>query len=327
MNACKKDPSLAPPPPIQLEALVPSYFPSPYYKSDKNKLSQEGIKLGRKLFYDPMLSSTNTMSCGSCHKQEFAFSDAGNPTSPGEEGQSGERNSPPIFNMAWSTSFMWDGGITNLEIMPFAPITAPHEMNQDMKSLLLELKNDLSYQRAFKTAFGPSGITEVNFYYALAQFMSSMISTNAKYDQVKQGQTSFTIDESAGYQLFQQHCNQCHTEPLFTNQGFENNGLELVSKDAGRGRVTRDAKDNGKYKVPSLRNTMLTAPYMHDGRIASIEKVLAHYSDQIKPHPNLNPILQGGFQLSKREQKDIISFLETLTDYAFITNPNLAEPK
>lgn len=327
LASCKKDPTLAPKTPtIRLESLVPYYFPAAHYQSNKNQLQEKRIALGRKLFYDPILSSSNTMSCGSCHKQAFAFSDAGNVTSPGEVGQPGQRNSPPIFNKAWNTSFMWDGGINNLEVVPFAPITAPHEMNQDVKLLLQELKENAQYSNEFVEAFGEAGITETNFYYSLAQFMSIMISVDSKYDHVKQGSATFSIEESKGYALFKSHCNTCHTEPMFTSYNFENTGLYLQYQDKGRGRVTSNTTDDGKFKVPSLRNIEITQPYMHDGSKQSLQEVLNHYSQGVLSHPNLSPELTGGLPINADDQKALIAFLKTLTDQTFITNPDLANP-
>lgn len=327
-SSCKKDPSLAPEvTTITLESLVPFYFPAANYYNAKNEIRKEGVHLGRKLFYDPILSGSNTISCASCHKQAFAFSDVGQATSMGENGFHGNRNSPAMFNLAWQPTYMWDGGITNIEIMPFAPITDGKEMNQDMKALVLELNNDSNYVQDFKNVFGEQGITETNFYYALAQFMSVMVSANAKYDKVQQGKELFTEQESEGYSLFKSNCNSCHTEPLFTNHGFENNGLELMSSDSGRGRVTALPGDMAKFKVPSLRNIELTYPYMHDGRINTLEKVIEHYSNDIVAHSNLSAKLPaGGLQLSTTEQNSIIAFLKTLTDYEFINNPELAAP-
>ncbi len=327
-SSCQKDPAHVPASDdiIATADLAPNYFPPAFYSNPKNPLSKKGIALGRKLFYDPILSGSNNLSCASCHLQSNAFSHPGQATSPGEAGIRGNRNAPALFNVAWNPTYMWDGGITHLEIMPFAPISSPIEMNQDMKALLNELRNEPAYVADFKDVFGPSGITEVHFFYALSQFLTYMVSANSKYDAVRQGQRQYTASEARGYSLFIQHCNQCHTEPLFTNHAYENNGLELVSADSGRGRVTALPQDMAKFKIPSLRNIALTYPYMHDGRLQTLQDVLRHYSSGIVAHPNLHPSLQGGIPLSPSEENDIIDFLNTLTDQTFISNPALSRP-
>lgn len=324
--SCHKDP-IGPSPGDGVFAFsFPDYFPPVHYSSDKNIPTYQRIDLGRQLFYDPILSSDSTISCASCHLSTAAFSDPGKALSLGVNQASGKRNAPPMFNLMWSTSFMWDGGINHLEIMPFAPINQVAEMNQDIKVLMNKLNRHPRYRNLFREAFGSDSITTTPFFYALAQFMSSLISAGSQYDRMRQGLVQFNEAETEGYSLFKQHCNGCHTEPLFTSNQFENNGLDVNFTDSGRYRITTKPEDIGRFKVPSLRNVMVTYPYMYDGRFETIEQVMDHYRQGIKLSPTLHPDLQQGLGISKYDSYQLIQFLKTLTDSSFLTNPAHGNP-
>lgn len=303
----------------------PDHFPTPVYAFDKNQLTQEGFELGRKLFYDPILSRDSSISCASCHNQSAGFSDPGKAFSTGVNGKSGKRNSPALANLAWYPSFMADGGINHIEVMPIAPITDSLEMNESLANLLEKLNSDENYQKLFNKAFGISEITDQKLLYALAQFMGMMISADSKYDNYLKGETKFTDSELRGYKLFQQNCASCHSGPLLTNFSFKNNGLDLNAEDPGRERVTLNAQDHGKFRVPNLRNVELTYPYMHDGRFATLSEVIDHYTDGIQPTASLADELQTPIVLTKSEKEDLLKFLTTLTDYNYITNPMFAQ--
>lgn len=304
----------------------PAYFPAPAYKFENNSINKATFELGRKLFYDPILSSNNTISCGSCHIQSSAFTQHGHSVSHGIFDQLGKRNSPAIMNLAWSNSFMWDGGVLDLDLQPIAPITNPVEQGDTMANVLVKLRNSVSYPSLFKKAFGNEEITTSKFLKSLSQFMLMCVSNNAKYDSIKRGETVFTQDEQLGYTIFTQKCNSCHKEPLFTDNSFRNNGLSIsAANDEGRFLVTLLASDKYKFKVPSLRNLDYTAPYMHDGRLLNIDGVLDHYTLQVQQTPNLDAQLQNGISLSVEEKTKLKLFLKTLNDKYFIANKLLSE--
>lgn len=305
---------------------VPSHFPPPHYDMSNNPVTKAGFELGRKIFFDGRMSSDGTVSCGSCHDPAHAFGDHNMPVSAGVDGRLGDRNSPSIANMAWNSSFMWDGGINHIEVQPVAAITNPVEMNETMTNVLNKMRNDATYRRMYLDAFGSEEITDKRMLLALAQFMSMLVSADSKYDRVKLGKETFTEAENRGYQLFQANCASCHAEPLFTDFSFRNNGLDLNYTDAGRFLITQKEDDRAKFKVPSLRNVTMTYPYMHNGSIRSLRNVLDHYSDGIQPHKNLDPLLKGGIKLSEQDKRDIIVFLNTLSDNTFIADPLLADP-
>lgn len=304
----------------------PSYFPKPTYNLDNNPISKAKFELGRKLFYDPILSSNNTISCGSCHIQTSAFTHHGHTVSHGIFDRLGTRNSPPIMNLAWASSYMWDGGIVDLDLQPIAPITNHVEMDDSLPNVLTKLRNHSQYPILFKNAFGSSDITGVNFLKALSQFMVMCVSNNSKYDSVKLNKATFTTTEMQGYQLFQQKCGSCHKEPLFTDYSFRNNGLSIsYQNDEGRFLVTGNEADKYKFKVPSLRNLSYTAPYMHDGRLLSLDAVLDHYATSVQATQNLDPLLQNGISLSANDRTNLIAFLKTLDDKSFLLDKRFSE--
>jgi cytochrome c peroxidase len=233
--------------------------------------------------------------------------------------------------MAWYKTFMWDGGIFDLDLQPIAPITNPVEMDETIPNVLKKLNADKAYPALFQKAFGSSVITTDLLMKALSQFMVMLVSADSKYDKVmrKEG-IVFTAAEQSGYTVFKEKCATCHQEPLFTDQSFRNNGLSVSpANDEGRFDITLNPADRYKFKVPSLRNIMLTAPYMHDGRILNIDGVLDHYARGVQATPNLDPLLQQpgqtGIQLSAQERTNLKVFLSTLTDSSFIKDPRFSE--
>ncbi len=178
--------------PDQKNALFeqPAHFPQPNYDFSRNPVTEAGFELGRKLFYDPILSRDSSISCASCHRQEFAFADAGKTISPGIVGRLGSRNSPALFNLAWSTSFMWDGGVNHLEVFPLAPITEPAEMDETLVRVMEKLRIHPTYPALFQAAFGPGELTDQRFLFALAQFQLALVSGDSPYDRFIQGKAS-----------------------------------------------------------------------------------------------------------------------------------------
>jgi cytochrome c peroxidase len=312
-----------------IDFLVPPNWPTPAYNFDKNPLTKEKIELGRHLFYETLLSKDTSISCSSCHSQYTAFTHVDHDLSHGIDDRIGTRNSPSLMNLAWSTSFMWDGGVNHLDMQALAPITHEDEMGDDLVNVIQKLQASSKYPILFAKAFGDSVITGEHLLKAIAQFELILVSANAKYDQVMRKETTFSPQEENGYALFQQHCNSCHQEPLFTNHQFANNGLEIDTtlNDEGRMGITKDTKDAQLFKVPTLRNVEFSYPYMHDGRFEQLSEVLKHYVEGIHKSATLSPQLKGGLPLKHEEQIDLIAFLLTLTDKEFLFNPKFSFPR
>ncbi len=308
---------------------APSYFNAPYYKVEVSQLTRAKVELGRKLFYDPILSKNNTISCASCHNSYHAFAHTDHALSHGIYDSIGTRNAPALFNLAWSKELMWDGASFHLDAQALAPIENKIEMDEKLNHVLQKLQANPSYVSAFQTAYGKGPITGEKFLNALQSFQLTLVSANSKYDSVKLEKANFNAQEQSGYQLFTMHCNRCHTEPLFTNHQFADNGLavNLELNDVGRYRITRKSSDSLKFKVPSLRNLSYTYPYMHDGRFNSLQSVLKHYTKEIVQHPNLDEGLRAGIPLSDKERTDIIAFLLTLNDRSFVFDKQFSQPK
>ena len=309
---------------------VPPNFPPPVYNTAMNKVTQAGFKLGKKLFYDPVLSADNTISCASCHIPSSAFTQHGHDVSHGINDLLGSRNSPPIMNLAWFSAYMWDGGIPDLDLQPIAPITSHVEMGETMENVQRKLQNNTAYKTLFTKAFGSEEVTNIKVLKALSQFMIMCISSNAKYDSVMRREKTFTATEQEGYLIFQSKCTNCHTEPLFFDNTYRNNGLKpSLQNDIGRELITLLPEDRYKFKVPSLRNLSYTAPYMHDGRFLNLDAVLEHYSSGVHMSPTLDPVLNKGntigIQLNTDEKQKLTAFLLTLNDKEFVTNKTIGE--
>jgi cytochrome c peroxidase len=318
------------PPLTYLKLFIPKGWPKPAVDVfANNPLTEQGFQLGRTLFYDGRLSKDGSISCGTCHQQFAAFANFDHDFSHGFNNSFTARNAPAIVNVAWMPSLHWDGAINHLEMQPLAPITAPNEMAESLGNVLNKISADTAYKRLFKTAFGDTAINSQHMLKAIAQFVGSIQSYNTRYDKMKRGEGLFTISEQYGYNVFKAKCNACHTEPLFTNNTFANNGLSVNSalKDVGRMKLTGNATDSLKFKVPSLRNVQLTAPYMHDGRMYTLSQVIAHYTSKIDTaQPTLHSLLQHRLAITNQEKVDLISFLYTLTDEDLTHNKRYAPP-
>lgn len=310
---------------------IPSNFPALVYDTASNPVTKEGFELGRKLFYDPLLSRNNTISCGSCHIQGSAFTHHGHDVSHGIDDKLGTRNSPPVMNLAWSRFFFWDGGVFNLDLQPIAPIENPVEMDEHIPVVLTKLKENSTYRKMFKAAFGSEEITSAALFKALSQFMLQCISANSRYDRyVRNEGVQLTNEELEGRTIFQQKCASCHSTDLFTDNDFHNNGLvPSMVNDKGRFLITLNESDLYKFKTPSLRNIAKTAPYMHDGRFYTLMAVLDHYSNGITDSPTLDSRLKTngvpGIVLTADEKTKLVAFMNTLTDDEFIRDPKLSE--
>ena len=314
------------PTPLYLE--VPKGWPKPNYDFSKNPLTEEGFQLGRNLFYDTILSRDNTISCASCHLQATGFTHVDHELSHGIDGEIGTRNSMTLMNLAWSKSFMWDGGVNHLDVQPLNPITSPIEMDETLSNVVAKLQKTDKYQALFLAAFGDTKITGQRVLKALSQFELQLISSNSKYDKVMRKEENFSDQEQNGYKLFKTNCASCHNEPLFTSDKFERNGIALDTtlNDIGRQRITGNTKDYLLFKVPTLRNIQFTYPYMHDGRFKKLTDVIKHYNS-LENNKNLPKQLQKPMHLSDNERVDLITFLHTLTDKNFLFNQRFSYPK
>jgi cytochrome c peroxidase len=312
---------------------------------DDNPMTVEGIALGRKLFYESQLSGDNTQSCGDCHAPSSAFSDP-NQYSTGIDGIQGNRNSMALINLGWQNFFFWDGRAATLEDQILDPITNPIEMHETWPNAVSKLDASAEYRNMFYRAFGQRGIDSLKVTKAIAQFLRTMISGKSKYDVMYKNEYNYTLsqeeqaiyqtvtpDELAGYDLFKSlngaDCFHCHNGPLMQVQKFSNNGLDATFIDKGRGAITGNPNDDGKFKVPTLRNIEFTAPYMHDGRFSTLDEVIGHYSSGIQMSPTIDPLIefagQGGVQLDAFEIDLLKKFLLTLSDQSFINNPDFQE--
>lgn len=308
---------------------TPKNWPKPVYNFKNNTPTHEKILLGRALFYDPILSANNTISCATCHSQYTAFAHVDHDLSHGINDRIGTRNAPALMNLAWQKSFMWDGAINHLDMQSLAPISNPLEMDETLANLVIKLQNKQLYRQLFFAAFNDSLITGQTVLKALSSFMVTLVSSNSRYDSMMRKEITYTAQENKGYKLFKTHCNTCHTEPLFTNHNFENNGLkpDPFLNDIGRVKISLNKSDSFKFKVPTLRNIEFSYPYMHDGRFKKISDVLKHYSNGIVQSPTLSPLLSKPVPLSNNDRADLTAFLLTLTDRHFLFNTYYSYPK
>ena len=319
------------PTPYNLE--IPSNFP-PLEISKDNPITEEGVLLGRHLFWDTRLSGDNSISCANCHTPQNAFSD-NNQYSIGINGDIGTRNSMVLQNLAWANDFFWDGRVLTLEEQILIPIMDSTEMDETWSNVMKKLKYDSKYNKMFYEAFGVKNPDSTHAAKAIAQFLLTMISSNSKYDKVLRNETVFTPEENAGFASFNSFtggdCFHCHGGIMGTDFSYKNNGLDEFPIDSARGKVTGDFTDNFKFKVPSIRNIEYSAPYMHDGRFNSLDEIINFYSIGVHPNsPNIDPLMefssQGGVQLDPQERQELKAFLLTLSDPDFINNPEFSNP-
>jgi cytochrome c peroxidase len=316
---------------IPLPSFVGDYFDK-MPRDDENPLTVEGIALGRRLFYEKKLSADNTLSCGSCHKQEHAFAD-NRQFSLGVHDSLGIINTMPLFNLGWARALFWDGRSPTLREQVTEPIINRLEMAGTWGDVLDKLNQDKDYPRLFRRVFGTDKITPAHVMKALAQFEMTMVSFNTRFDKYYfDGQAdALNPQEERGLDIFFGfgNCNHCHSDVLLTDNFFRNNGLDL-NPQPGLYNTTGKEADRGRMKVPSLRNVALTAPYMHDGRFKTLDQVIDFYStgvQQKSPNIDEHMITFGkGLQLSEAQKADLVAFLHTLTDSSFIRNPAFSNP-
>lgn len=351
--SCRKDPKILEYSPTPISVQLPAGV-NPFVSPSDNPLTAEGVKLGRMLFYDPILSGNNGMSCASCHSQKFGFTDQGHQFSMGIDSIFGDRNSMPIFNLGWERAMFWDGGSHNLETQVLGPLSSPFEMHETMANAVKELKADPKYPNLFFAAFGSDSITSSMLMKAIAQFERTVVSFNSYFDRTYPADKQFPDPKSRGiialnpkntiergYRIFSKenlpnsgHCWHCHgADPrtnFFTDFEYHFNGLSFNGLDSGRQRITRLERDKGFFKTPTLRNLAFTAPYMHDGRFKTLDEVIEHY-DHGAMLWNTNDGL-ANFDLAKpmnfsfQDKADLKAFLLSLSDSSLLTNNTLSNP-
>lgn len=351
LGSCKKevvDPQPVPPGPndgpTAYDWVDPLFFQEMIIPVD-NPLTVEGIELGRMLFYDKRLSGDNTQSCASCHFQDAAFADT-NQFSTGIDGSVGTRQGMTLINLGYQFNYFWDARSATLEEQIIEPVINPIEMNTTWEEVMFKITGDEEYMDLFNVIYSTSVIDSIHVAKVMAQFLRIVVSSNSKYDKVLSGAAQFTPSEQRGWELFQAEggdpedgqggewgadCFHCH--PLagvqISDYQLHNNGLDSVFTDLGRGEVTGDPNDYGRFKTPSLRNIEVSAPYMHDGRFETIEEVIDHYNSGGHPSATVDPFMkftQGGLQLSDQDKEDLIAFLKTLTDTQFLTEEAFSDP-
>lgn len=323
---------------------IPPNFPPMTIPAD-NPMTEEGVRLGRFLFYEERLSGNNAMSCASCHAPQFAFTDHGTRFSVGIDGIAGTRNSMAMQNLGWEQRFFWDGRAMSLEEQILEPVENPIEMHETWPNAIAKLQSDPGYVALFQDAFGASA-DKFKAAKAMAQFLRTMISGNSRFDQFQRGEIQPTPEEALGIQLTQQEggfppevpggqggadCFHCHPHggARFTDGIMRNNGLDAEFTDLGLGGVTGLPEDMGVFKVPTLRNVALTAPYMHDGRFNTLEEVIEHYNSGGHPSPTISVFMKyttGGLQLTPEKKAQLLAFLNMLTDMEFVNNPAFQDP-
>ena len=334
--SCKKGTVEELPKPTPVTVTVPDWVNTSIIGNmpipEDNPLTVQGIALGRELFYEKQLSGDNTMACASCHLQENNFSDP-NQFSEGITGAFGDRQAMAVVNLAWDDKMFWDGRAISLEDQAFGPVSNPIELNDTWVNVVMKLQNNPKYPPLFVRAFGTEIIDSVLVSKAIAQFERTLVSFNSDFDRYFYGGDMTALDENElhGFDLFfgEAECIHCHSGPLLNDPTFRNNGLDITLTDLGLGDITGLASDNGKFKVTSLRNIAESAPYMHDGRFATLEEVIEHYNNINDSSPNLDPEMEhfiGGLALSPTDIADLVAFLKTFSDSDYLTNPNFTDP-
>ena len=327
-----------------LKINYPEYFGNKIVIPDNNPTTEQGVNLGRMLFYETALSANNLFSCGTCHQQRLAFTE-GKQFSTGVDGTVQPRNTMSLANLLWVRRFFWDGRAEGLEKQVETPMTGEHEMGQSLLISAKKLRDKGIYVSRFNDAFGSDSITGEKIIKALSQFERTLVSANSSYDRYLRGEYKPTSSELNGIALFYANpnpinkvrgaaCGHCHAGPKTFNELFHNNGLDSFPKDPGLEKITGQEYDKGRFRVVTLRNIALTAPYMHDGRFKTLEEVVDHYNEHIVQSSTLSAFLQGNsnkendksLNLTAQEKIDLLSFLKMLTDSSFITDKRFSNP-
>ena len=320
---------------------APEGFP-PFEQPADNAMTIEGVLLGRKLFFDPILSRDSSMSCSSCHLQAGSFTDQ-LAVSPGVDGIEGRRSSMSLINAAYMhDGLFWDGRAMTLEEQALLPVEDPIELHATWPDVETKLRAHPDYPADFRRAFGIENTNDISrdlAVKAIAQFERTLISSgDSRFDRFMRGEVSLNDSEFNGFEMYfdlspdlpDAECAHCHAAPLLTTNEFRNNGIEDVSSlddfpDQGLGKVTGDRFDNGKFKIPTLRNIQFTAPYMHDGRFSTLEEVIEHYNSGGFRIDNTDPLIRP-LGLTEQQKQDLLLFIETFADTSFLSNPLFSNP-
>lgn len=326
--------------PAAEEQAYPDWIGSPVFP-EANIPTPERIALGEKLFFDPILSVDSTTSCGSCHKPEFAFAD-NSVTSEGIHGLAPRRNVPGLMNIAWHPLLFRDGAARSLELLTLAPLQAEDEMGLSYREAYRRMETHPYYADALAAAY-PDFNPGRAFVHALAAYQRSLLSFKTAFDRYffEGDSTALSDSEKRGWELFSSNrtaCLDCHQLPMFTDFSLVNLGLHAQYEDEGHARVSRDSADWGRFLIPPLRNVALTAPYMHDGSMATLEEVVdmyaaggrvidqGDYAGDGRANPHKSAFVDG-FPLTDAEREDLLEFLRALTDEAFVTDERFADPR
>ncbi|MFO0387069.1 MAG: cytochrome-c peroxidase [Flavobacteriales bacterium] len=328
-------------PPDSFIPAVPSFFPAPP-ADNLLPVSAEGITLGQLLFNDPLLSADGSIACASCHLEDFAFSDTAR-YSVGIHGQRTTRNTPPLFNLVWYDALFWDGRSATIEDQVLEPVRNHREMGLPWEEAVQRIAQDDRYPALFARAFPGEPVDSLLIARAIGHYLRSILAANAPFDRALKREIVLSPEAFEGFVLANDqtkgnclHCHPTDAHPLGTTGGFANNGLDAWTipgelRDVGRMAATDDPRDAGTFRIPSLRNVAVTAPYMHDGRFATLEEVLQFYSEGLRDSPTrdhrMGPRGSKGVNLTMEEQRKIILFLRTLTDSSFLHNPEYAKPE
>jgi cytochrome c peroxidase len=285
-----------------------------------NALTEDRAQLGKRLFYDKLLSRDSSIACASCHQQEHGFADP-RPVSEGVQGRKGKRNASQLANLAWvRTGLFWDGRAATLEEQSIKPIEDHNEMDLPVAEAVARLAADKAYADAFARAYGGPPTVEL-LKKAMASFLRTLVSSDSRYDRYLKGdKAAFTPNEKRGRDLFfggKTGCFHCHSETTLTNDGFFNNGSYEDGGDVGRQALTMKTGDLGAFRVPNLRNIEVTAPYMHDGSLPTLESVVEQYSRGGRGHPSTDAQIEP-LTLNAEEKADLVAFLRTFTDQTFL---------
>jgi len=319
LQSCRKNmPATA-----ALAFTVPAGFPQPVYDVAAEGLTEEGFRLGKRLFFDHKLSNDGHISCGSCHLPQAAFTTPDHDRSHGVHNSHTLRNAPGLFNLAWFRNYFQDGAYSNLESVIARHLSHPDEMRSSLDEAARMINMSPEYREQFYFAFGSNRATPELITKALKQYLLLLVSANSKWDQVQRGEAVFTAEEERGAQVFAAKCASCHVPPLFSDFSYRNTGLPLNPelRDFGRMMVTGNRSDSLKFRVPSLRNLSRTDYYGHDGRFSAFRLMIRHYRNGVQPSPTLDPQLSGGIPLTDQQEDDLVRFLFTLTDTGFVNNP------
>jgi len=342
--SCRKDPKISPvtttPYLIDYPEIIAQYL-SPIQIPADNPMTEEGVELGRKLFFEERLSGDNSQACASCHIPSASFSDTV-AFSIGIDGIAGNRNTMPIVNLGWMTTLFWDGRAADVENQALSPVVNPMEMHAKWSDVASKLQADALYPSLFEQVFGTATIDSFMVTKALAQFMRTLIAGNSPFDKyLNTGVSGWnTADQTAAYEGFsifmdetKGDCFHCHGDsfnPLWADNIFHNNGLDATFADNGLGNITGNSFDNGKFKTPTLRNLVFTKPYMHDGRFNTLQEVINHYSSGLVSSPTIDPLMKhlpnGGTQMNPSDKYRLLMFLVSLSDSSFVNNPAFQDP-